>query len=584
MPTIPSGQQRVGPAALPSIRQNPNLPIEAFGGGRALAPFQAAGAAVEGVTAAISKAYQDEANRTRDIEATEYDTRLINEKAALKNRLQGVKGKPAIQESDLILDEYSKLYKGMQKEIKDPQLNDAVYKRFLQHSSDLNSFATSYSLNEKRVHDIQTLDSHIEAVRSEAVEAATPEAIGSSNAKQVIALSQKALITGKPKEWLDTQIKAAKSATYADTINRLVDTGQDVKALEFFNTFKDGLTQEDFKAVSKVVEASTYEGAAYRFADDLFQNRDLSLKDANAAVRDIADPKLRKLAQDRVDRRWHEIQQERKEAYNGILMQAQTTLEQTGSLKAVPKSLMLSLSDRDIKSLESRAEDLAFGRDPQEDLETYDRLLKMSVDPSMKDEYGDSFMDMNLLRYNSKLSKSHWQEFQKLQAGLKKSESASIAKAERTRTVQKIIAGAVGANKFFGVKEKDKAKVEEFTRYVHDKVSEQAIRNNGKQPTDDDIYKIVDEYMIGNGKSNNWSVLGWIATSVATSPAAAYYNDVVAINSLVRKAKANPDTAVIAQIPQVEHDKIIRALEARRMPTTNENIIKLYAAVNKAGK
>lgn len=261
-----------------------------------------------------------------------------------------------------------------------------------------------------------------------------------------------------------------------------------------------------------------------------------ALKDA----REIKDPEVRDSTVSRIKVRQAEANQAEAEFQNEVIDQSLEFINGGGKFADLPLKLKNSLKPSQLNSLRSYAEQ---GGRVRTDKAAYSELSTLYGQDPQK------FGDLDLLEYKDKLSDQDWEEFRDLQT---KVQSGSIdGKSTGYLTATQMRDGKV--REIFGTttgKKEVAKKIDDF-KWQFDQRMRAFKSETGKQPKAADAKQILDdmtaEVSINWGRDKKVFELG---------------------------------AGDIPEVPEADRNEIIRELQKRGKPVTDEAIIGLYRRVN----
>lgn len=330
-----------------------------------------------------------------------------------------------------------------------------------------------------REYDAQETDSYIKTQRDYALDNAydstkVDKAIGS----QVMAITAHAQNNGLGPEFIKQKTQDIESKTHAAVIGKMINTGDDITAEQYYGKVKDRLSGDEKAAVEKDLEIASLRGKSQRTADEIWSGSK-SYGQALDKVKDIEDPKLRDATQERINQLNHQkkIQEaERDKQYN---IMSTNIIDKTGSTASIPPAIWQTFSNTERASLESYANMRRGGKERQDnDPRIYDDLQNLkAIAP-------DKFLEIDFTnpKYLTGLKSSTREQFSKTQAEMRagKGKDGSVSDMQIMNDSLKLM----------GIK-KDSDDGIAFRRMVDEQI-EEFSKANGKKPSNKELRQITD--------------------------------------------------------------------------------------------
>jgi hypothetical protein len=265
------------------------------------------------------------------------------------------------------------------------------------------------------------------------------------------------------------------------------------------------------------------------------------------AARDIENPEVRDSTVNRIKVRQAEAKQAELEHAEALSEEALAFINEGGKFADLPLKIKNGLKPSTLNSLRSYAEQMAGGGVRRTDPEALIELSELSADDPQK------FGEMNLLEYRPKLSDGDFEEFVDLQRKIRtgsldgKATGFMTINQVRDERLRDIFGSAQPASK---EGPKVSASRRKFVSMYENRL--RAFREEtGKRPGTDDARKILDEMTAE-----------------------------VAIDWGRDKPVYELDEGDIPDVPDADRNEIIRELQKRGKPVTEEAIVNLYRSVN----
>lgn len=582
MPYIPrTPDERVPVAPLPGYRPRSTATAENFGGGPAAE-------ALAGQTVALARDRADQYLKDRQdalgIQENEIDTQLVVEANRRRLAIEAVKGKDAMAARDQSLAGYDDFYQKAVEKVTDAQLRQKLDQRYALRRTSLEAFATPYARQELDQYDTDQFKAKMQAHHDAGVLGyQDPLQVKLALSDQEQTLASQAQRKGWSPEMLAVELSNSESAMHREVVTRYLNTGQDLRAKEYFDAVKGQLTAEDLAALEKPLQVGSLRGESRRQADEIlnsgyrvsdpatgqreFKEGAQTLDEALTQADTIKDTDLHDAVRDRLKRHWADKRLAEADARNSTIDQIAEIVEKTGSIDGVPPTLWASpfLKTSDRASFTARAADIRKGTGPQDNSELHYALKLSAADPASREK----FTKTNLYIYRDQLSKSDYKDLEEMQIGLIKDDPKVTTKLDSWRTKADIINGTVG-DKFGSGEKQDKEKREQFERAVDREMDSFRLNHPGKEPMRDDIEKIVDDLLTSKVEQHGWGPFDYLIP------------DKKAFTFEEKGAVVDEKRQILEKIGPEERRKIEDALRRRSLPVTDDEILRLYRAKLKA--
>lgn len=237
MPVVPKYDRQVASTALPGARVNPNVPIEAFGGGKAV---EEAGRAATGLVDSVEKFALDEKRKADEIAIQDADTQASQLQVETQLGAQtDYRGEAAAGAIDYAKQNWSD---GAQK-IRDSLSNDEQRRAFDKAAGNrwesLNKAVQFHAYQETQAYDADSTNAAVKATQNEAI--TNYQDLGTINnsvARQAQTLAEYAGRTGMDKTMLAEKQLEAESTLHTGVLSRMLDNGQIDAARAYFASLK----------------------------------------------------------------------------------------------------------------------------------------------------------------------------------------------------------------------------------------------------------------------------------------------------------------------------------------------------------
>lgn len=550
--TIPTyGQSEVTPNVVTQPHANESTPLQNFGGGDAV---NEAGKAISGVAKVTNDIFLAQKKQADDAKGQQVFADLTKFKNDLiYNPQSGAmtkKGENALS----VVGDYGKQFNDYSDQVSSGLQNDeqrAQFNHFKREvGNDLNTTLTKYTYGESQNLQSQIAETGVKTAQDDAIlNYHEPGKIEESIKLQSNLLTNTFKRAGLPKEVIDEKVQSAKSATYAGVIDRMLVNGQDMQAKAYYNEVKDQIKAKDAVSLEKSLEAGSMRGESQRQSDKIYENND-SLSDALDDARKISDPKLRDETVKRVKERFSDDEAATKQDDEMRFRSASQILEKSGSLDSIPPQILGNLPSSQKRALEVRFTQIRDGIEPEANGETKYNLQQMAVTPELRDK----FLGTNLEEYRHLVTHSELSSLMQVQASMRKSDGEADDTIRGLRSRTQIVNETT---KQIGV-DKDPDAVLKINRQLDDQIA-QFQQDQGKKASGQEIQKMMDNIIV-KAKDPSSGIFGFFQS------ARAYNQD-----------PAHPLSVSIDDIPSSEKSQIVRALNARHIPVTDQKVEELYA-------
>jgi hypothetical protein len=269
------------------------------------------------------------------------------------------------------------------------------------------------------------------------------------------------------------------------------------------------------------------------------------------AARDIEDPEVRDSTVSRIKVRQAEAKQAEFEHTEALAEEAMSFINGGGKFADLPLRIKNGLKPSALNSLRSYAEQMAGGGPRRTNPETLIELSELSGDDPQK------FGELDMLSYRDKLSDSDFEEFVDLQRKIRtgsldgKATGFMTMNQVRDERLRDLFGSAMPTSK-----EGDKTSLarRKFVEQYEGRL--RAFRDeSGKRPGADDARKILDDLTADVAINRDY----WFDTT---------------------KKVYQLGEEDIEGVPEVDRNEIIRELQKRNKPVTEQAIIDLYRRVN----
>jgi len=550
VPVVPRYEQQVQQSGLPSVRVRESAPVEAFGGGQAAAGI----AAIGDLAMKANSLIMQEKQKADDIAAFDSITRLkekkmdllVNEKTGALNQ----KGKNAFGLPDTVPQEFDKYGQEVIDGLGNDQQRELVRRHLANEHADINDKLQVHVARERESYDKQVTTDGVKTLQNEALLNYQDERVVKSN----LGLMQAAIMKAGERNGVPVEaaVQEETARVHESIIDRHLAHGNDLAAKAYFEKNKTqlGARLED---VEKVLEAEGSRGESQR-QTALIVNQTGDLGHALELARNIENPNIQDMTVSRVKEHFGAkkaaIEERSENQLNGVLKQ----LELSKGRYEFPSKMLGTMKTEHIKAFELRKKQLMSGEDAAPNgMDFYD-LRTRAATPELQDGFKNEY----LLKYAAKMPPSELSKLIEIQADLRKGSGKSDKILGQFRTQNETINSVLTAHKI-DVSPKpgsaDSTLVEKMRTQV-ELDSVQFASDTGKAPTNADIQKMAERYLVKVTLKEHW------------------YGDEKAPRLLLRLNQSG--TIKFGDIPSGDRDEVEAALRLERAPVSPEAIEKRY--------
>lgn len=559
MPRVPRAESEVREAALPGVSVPTTAPAGAFGGA------QEVGEQARATFNNIGEYIQRERQAADDLVVQQADLETAQEKLRLlkdpKTGAFNARGQETLGLPDTVIPSLDKFAEGVKARLA-PGQREAYERLLLRHKSDLSEQLQTHIFYEMRKFDENTTRARLETAQEEAaLNFANPDKIDAAIELQKDLLKKRAdrsSLAGAavPPEELARQVREAESKTYEAVLMRLMASGDDAKAREYYGKVKDRLDPKDAAQIDRSLRQSEVLGESQRRASAIvgaFDNETAALAEA----RKIEDPEIQKATVAEVKTRFDEAQEQAAKDQEGVMQLSLSIVKETKDYRLIPPAILTRLDAGARGVLEKYSRDLRLGRQPETNAAVYYGLKNLAA----SDDTREAFSKENLAMYRADLADQEYSELAGLQAKIRKQGKAGAEKElEGYRTEAQIVNDALTAA---GIDTTPKAgsraagDVAAFRSLVDERLRE-IQRQSGRKATTKDVQGVVDDLLL----------------SVATKKAEVFG---IPLPFTGGERRVFELLAVKkSDIPAPDIAKIEIALRRANLPVTDENVMGLY--------
>lgn len=363
MPRVPAYQRQVEQSRLPDARLNPSAPAGAFDGAEL--------PSLEGVRQVAAKMYEEEREKADQLAVLNADRDLAFLEASLlydqKTGALNTTGQEAFDIPERVQEAWKKGSSDIAQRLTNDRQRLAFQRSLNNREYDVQVAVQRHVSRERERYDTETTESFLAIEREAAlVNYQDPSRIGLSIERQVAAITDYASRTGKSAEWKDKEVAKTVSQTHAGVVGRFLATGDDRLASEYYKTNKAAIRGEEATELEQALEEGSVRGESQRQADAIV-TRHGSRARALEAVREIADPKVRDMAEQRVNQHFNTVRAIQQEEQNDLYLQATNMMDGSPGRPArdvIPSHIWTKLDLSMRTALERRSETSLRNNDP----------------------------------------------------------------------------------------------------------------------------------------------------------------------------------------------------------------------------
>jgi len=497
----------------------------------------------------VEQAEIEKANQIIDMETDtklgELETDLLyNTESGALNKL----GKDSFGTPDVVGMDWEIGVKEIEKGLSTDRQRAAFRKRVRQRKANIDKNLMRHISKESLQYDNQVTESYIANEKNTALENFfDEERVDDSVARQRQAIINHADRNGLPAEYKKQKIKLLQSETYTGVITRILDGGADLEAKAYYEKNKHLIDGKHRRGIEKQLEVGTLMGDSQRATDEIF-SKTTDFRKALDSARKIRDPKKRDEVVKRVKARISEEKMLEAESDKNNFDKAFSIVESSKSMNSIPPSILARLDLGGKQALERRVKQLNEGLPTKTDLGTYYNLELMASNPKTRDK----FLRLNLNTMRDKLGDSDFKKFSKIQSEAASGKGSTNKLLDGLQSKNSIIGDTlniIGVESGKGADPDDIRKAQLFRKRVDDEVVRRQ-EQTGKKVNNDELRKITEslatDFVIGS------KYFGLVDK---------------------RKRSFEIDTS---DIPSELYDTYKKALSSRGLPSTDDNIMKLY--------
>lgn len=535
MPTVPTYERQVDPAALPGPRVSVDAPIEAFGGGQqqVTQSIMAGGREVLAIQAEADNAKVSQMNN----EATRVKNSLLyNQKDGLVTQT----GESAFAAPEI----YSKRLKDEYDKIEASATNPtqrAMFRRMREsQETEFMGHIDRHSATERIKYEEEIHKSNVATITDDISKNwSVPGKVDDGLFKLSAEIHRNRDGKAAP-EVIDQEIKSARSLAHLDVLKNMTAGGADQLAEEYYKKYKNEIVGKDDTSAKSIIEVSSTMGESLRLSRSIISKYGDDYASQNRALNKISDPKVYQATRQILNQINSDNERAEKQAYEHNFDKTYKQAVSGGMLSITPEQ-WTRLDAKDQNSIYKAVRQAQQGVPTETDWDEYTRLIDLkATDPQ-------AFMAESPERWRPYLAEREYKEIVKLRGN----ESANDLKIKDDE-VNGVLAEFGYYKPSKGADEEDWVEWNDRNRAARDEL-EYAASQKGSALTPDESRKVVGdmmaEYVTEKGILNDTEVPGFRLD--------------------------------ISNIPNEEQVKIVNALRASGKPVNAANIVRVWRSLNR---
>lgn len=346
MPIIPKYENSVSTAPKPVVESRVNAPIEAFGGGQQVQ--QLTETASQGFELA-GKLYANELRKADDVINDSLESELMKENERIRIALESdpkYQGENAKDARKYAEEEWKNSLSKIQPKASTAYQKSTLDENVKKYTSDLNKKVTTHTITEMEKFEVAKYKDNVATFRAYGINNAIKpdgtvdqDAVDASINKQRMSIVKFNENRGLPSE---AQQLEAVSKTHTGVTNRLMNSGKDLEAKEYYTKFSKQFTPEDKAAIEKSLEIAERYGFSQREVDKyMAEKKGFSEMLDEAGL--ITDPNKRRDVEDRIIKLQSAAKTAKEMKEETSFKAAFDQVNKTGSIRSVPPSVMADL-------------------------------------------------------------------------------------------------------------------------------------------------------------------------------------------------------------------------------------------------
>ncbi len=377
MPTVPRLTTSIQQQGFKIAQGNPNVPVEAFGGG---ASFEKLNQASQNFTNTFGEIQKNEFDRANKIVLEEADNETLRFKNDsfwnLKDGAITRKGKDSFG----TVEEYGQKFDDFADKIEEGLANDTqkqMYRlRRQDRKNELLDQLQKHTYAEGTKYQEEVINSKMSTIQDDLrLNYNEPDrvVVGEDGTRKVVSkirqgiddqfklIDELAAGNGQSSDWVELKKKEIESQTHTDVVKRMLSLGNDLDAGKYFKQNEKAFTGKDTDALNGALEEGSTRGQSQRISDTL-SSKYSDPAQAYAEARNISNPKLRDAVEQRLEHQFNVRKSLESEARNQLYMKAANSIEANPGVPvrdAVDPSDWARLTPEQRRSLSERSNDPA---------------------------------------------------------------------------------------------------------------------------------------------------------------------------------------------------------------------------------
>lgn len=573
MPTVPKlnrvdSQQRISETALPSVRANPNQPVEAFGGGA-----ENIVSTQEKLTNVATKIIEQETERADDVVLIDAKIRTSELRNNLfydpKNGAFTKKGKDAFGISETYGQDFDKGIEEIEKGLNNRQ--KVLFSKIkASERMELMGNLERHTFSESQAFEKETYHAGIIAARNDMTLnwqniGKIPEGVLSIRENAFKLAKMQGMDESTTKLYVNTEVSKGHRAV----IERMLANEQDLLAKQYRDFVGEALLGDDRTKVDHVLREGSTIGEAKRNADKIINQFPEDQESAMQKLQeDVKDAKVYEKTRLMVNNYFSDKEGIDRKIREKRFKTASYIVETTKQLP--PPTITAYLTPSENTALERRLEQLHKGVSPETNWGLYYDLKNMATVEQDKTD----FINLNLMKYRSYLNDPEFKDLVNLQESIRRNDieniSGNISEYRTNYKIENSALDSIGID--FGAHPgtEEYQSVAQFRRAVDEQISIEKKRIGKQFIPNEDVQKIIDNILINNVR---FRPTYWGFGKEAYFD---FGNDIKQEEqALSEKADVGAAT-YIKDVPLEESQKITDALTRAGHSVIDEKIIELY--------
>jgi hypothetical protein len=495
-PVVPTIRPQVAAAGPQRIRQNPDAPIEAFGG-QSADNFNRQNNALGGLVNTVSRIYEVEQGKADDARTKEAYASLVDAKNELYWGKQGAVNRKGADAAD-VTTTYGEQFKKTADEIRKNLSNDsqrgAFDEMYRKEDTEFNGMLLRHASTENQNYQRQTTEAVVASSMNDAVQNyALPNKVEESVQLQRNALGSYLAQNGADEKTIQLEVGKAVSNTYASVIGRMLSLGEDKKASEYFAQVKGNIESgETLTRLEKALEEGSIRGESQR-QTQMIVGKSKDMSQAIAEARKIDDPKLQDEVVRRVKDEYALKESAQRQGQEQLFEGVMAGIEQNPSKDAIAPQTWLAMTPQQRVAAETRIRQVREGIQPVTEWTKYYDVKELAQNAATRDQ----FLKMDLMELRPKMADVEFKELVNIQAGLRKGDAKTQKLMDGYRSDDQVVNSVILS---MGMNPKPRSvgeqnRIASFKRAVDDKVQAYQLQT-GKKVTNTELQGIADELAV----------------------------------------------------------------------------------------